>query len=308
MFRRFMFDHIVAPLVVGFSILAVAPCADAQEKSTKHLQELLAAFPTPAKKDGKLAEVNKDAADAAVAELLKDPSESITGLIDLLSPKGGDTQARQALHAIVMRVGGDKDAAARQAAARALAATVNTDRPKDIQRFVVSQLQLIGDAKQAAALGKLLLDTELAETAAQVLLAIKVDVADEFRAALGKASGKQRALIAHGLGTLKDKPAAGSLLKLLDDDDRDTRLTAAWALANLPDGNATDKLLKLADAAKGYERSTATDSCLLLAENLLATGDKTGARRIYSRLHDSRTDAAERFVKEAAANGLAATK
>jgi hypothetical protein len=37
-------------------------------------------------------------------------------------------------------------------------------------------------------------------------------------------------------------------------------------------------------------------------------GDKAGARRIYSRLHESRTDAAERFVKEAATKGLAAAK
>jgi HEAT repeat protein len=308
MFRRCMLRHIIGPLFVGFSILAVAPCVEAQEKNTRRLQELLAAFPTPAKKDGKLAEVDKDATDAAVAELHKDPNGTIAGLVDLLLTKGGDTQARQALHALVMRVGGDKDAAGRQAVARALAATLNADRPKDIQRFVVGQLQLIGDAKQAEALGKLLLDAELAETAAQALLAIKIDAADQFRAALGKATGKQRVLIAHGLGTLKDKPAAGSLLKLLDDQDRDTRLTAAWALANLPDANAGDRLLKLADAAKGYERSAATDYCFLLAENLLATGDKAGARRIYGRLQESRTDTAERFVKEAAAKGLAAAK
>jgi HEAT repeat protein len=166
---------------------------------------------------------------------------------------------------------------------------------------------LIGDEKQAAVIGKLLLDAELAETAAQALLSIKIGAADQFRAALPKA-GKQRALIAHGLGTLKDKAAAESLRKLLDDEDRDIRLTAGWALANLPDADAADRLLKLADTAKGFERSNATDSCLLLAENLLSTGDKAGARRIYTRLYDSRTDKAERYVKEAAAKGLAAAK
>ena len=139
------------------------------------------------------------------------------------------------------------------------------------------------------------------------MLSIKIGAADQFRAALPKA-GKQRALIAHGLGTLKDKAAAESLRKLLDDEDRDIRLTAGWALANLPDADAADRLLKLADTVKGYERSNANDSCLLLAENLLATGDKAGARRIYTRLHDSRTDKAERYVKEAAAKGLAAAK
>ena len=98
------------------------------------------------------------------------------------------------------------------------------------------------------------------------------------------------------------------LRKLIDEEDRDIRLTAVWALANLPDGTATDRMLKLADFAKGYERASATDSCLLLADNLLAGGDKAGARQIYSQLHESRTDVTERFVKEAAAKGLAAAK
>jgi hypothetical protein len=304
-----MLRQFVGLMVVGLAVLAVASSGgDAQDKNAKRLQELIAKFPTPAKKDGKLAEVDKDATDAVLAELLKDPDGSVVGIVDMLSPKGGDLQARHALHALVMRVGGDKNTAARQTTARALASTLNGDRPKEIQGFVVRQLQLIGDDKQAAALGKLLLDAELADTAAQALLSIKTGAAEQFRAALPKVLSKQRALIAQGLGTLKDKAAAAALRKLLDDDDRDIRLTAAWALANLPDPEAADRLLKLADAAKGYERANATDSCLLLAENLLATGDKAAARQIYTRLHESRTDKAERYVKDAAAKGLAAAK
>ena len=42
---------------------------------------------------------------------------------------------------------------------------------------------------------------------------------------------------------------------------------------------------------------------------VLASGDKAGAPpRIYTRLHESRTDKAERYVKDAAAKGLAAAK
>jgi HEAT repeat protein len=186
--------------------------------------------------------------------------------------------------------------------------TVWLVRRKFLVLLIALSVLVIGGEKRAAIIGKLLLDTELAETASQALLAIKSGVADQFRAALPSVSGKQRVLIVHGLGTLKDMPAADSLRKLLDDKDRDTRLTAAWALANLPAAAAAHRLLELADAAKGYERNNATDSCLLLAENLLATGDKAGARQIYSHLHKSRTDAAERFVREAAAKGLAAIK
>lgn len=303
-----MLRQIVGLTLVGLSIFTLGSGGDAQETSTKRLQELIAAFPTPAKKDGKLADVDKEATDAAIAELLKDLDGTIAGLVDLLSTKGGDTQARQALHAIVMHVGGEKNAAARQVAAQALAATLPSNRPKEIQSFVIAQLQLIGDKNQVAVIGKLLLDAELAEAAAQALLAIKVDAAGQFRAALPKVAGKQRVLIVHGLGILRDKSSVEALRKLIDEDDRDIRLTAAWALANLPDAAAADRLLKLADAAKGYERASATDSCLLLADNLLASNDKAGARQIYSRLHESRSDETERFVKEAAAKGLAAAK
>lgn len=303
-----MFIRFIALMAVVLSILNMASQVAAQEKNPKRLQELVAKFPMPSPEDGKLAEVDKEATDAAIAEFVKDLDGSIAGLVDLLSTKGGDTQARQALHAIVMHVGSEKNAASRPAAARALAATLNGERPKDIQGFVIRQLQLIGDEKQVATIGRFLLDAELAETAAQALLAIKIDAADQFRTALPKASAKQRALIAHGLGTLKDKAAADSLRKLLEDEDRDTRLTAAWALAVLPDATAMNPLLKLADTAKDYERRIATDACLLLAENLLAIGDKDGARQIYTRLHEARTDASERHVKEAAAKGLAAIK
>lgn len=291
---------------VGCACL-IAASGDAQEKNAR-LHDLVAKFPTPAKKDGKLAEVDKTATDAAIAEFLQDADGSIIGLVGMLSTKNDDTQTRQAIHAIVMRVGNEKEAAARQAVAKALATTLASERPKEILGFVVRQLQLIGDEKQAAAIGKLLLDEELSQTAAQALLAIKVDVADQFRAALPKATPKQRPVLVQGLGILKDKTSAEALRKLLGDDDRDTRLTAAWALANLPDASAAEPLLKLADAAEGYERNNATNSCFLLADNLLAAGDKAAARQIYTRLHDSRTEKTERYVKDAAAKGLAAAK
>ncbi len=268
------------------------------------LKELVAKFPTPAKKDGTLAEIDKAAIDAALAELMKEPDKSIAGLVELLSPKGGDSQARHAIHAIVMRVGDEKQKTARETVARSLAAALDGDRSKPIQSFVIAQLQLVGTDKEAAALGKKLLDTELTESAAQALLAI--GAAEPFRTALPTAKGKQRIAIVHGLGTLRDKSSADALKKLLDEDD--VRPTAAWALANLPDAASADRLLKLAEAAKGADRSAATDVCFHLAERLLAEGDKTAARGIYTRLHESRTEKNEKYVKDAAAKGIEKTK
>lgn len=300
MIRSIISLCVIVPVIFAASI-------SAQEK-TARVQELIAKFPVPAKKDGKLADVDKAECDAAVVELLKSPQGSVVAIVDLLSTKGNDSQARHALHAMVISVGGDKKSAERQAVAKALADTLASEQPKENHAFVVRQLQLIGDEKHVAALGKLLLDEDLAETAAQALLAIKTDAADQFRAALPKAGAKQRPLLAQSLGILKDKASAEPLRKFLDDDNRDTRLTAAWALASLPDAASSERLLKMAEAAKGYERGNLTDSCFRLAQNLVAANDKAAARQIYTRLHESRTDAAERYVKDAAAKGLETTK
>ena len=47
------------------------------------LKELVAKFPVPAAKDGKLAEVDKDATDAAVAELVEGGKDAVVGLVGL---------------------------------------------------------------------------------------------------------------------------------------------------------------------------------------------------------------------------------
>jgi HEAT repeat protein len=279
-------------------------------KEKTHLLDLIAKFPTPAMKDGKLADADKEAMDSAVRELLKVGRPAVVGLIALLVPAemGGDTQARHAIHAIVIHVGGSKESAPKQALAEALASTFESDRPKEIKAFVLRQLQLVGGKEVSETVGKFLLDTELGESAAQTLLAIKSGAAAPFRIALAKTAGRQRLLMVHGLGTLRDVGAVEPLKKLLADEDRDTRVTAAWALANIGDAGSAEALLKLADDAQGFERTKATQASLLLAEKLLSTGKKKEAARIYGRLHEARSDPSEGYVKEAAARGLQATK
>src|SRR5436309_2005930 len=98
-------------------------------KDSEKLKELVSKFPVPAARDGKLAEVDKEATDAALAELVKGGREAIVGLVDLLAPadKGGDGQVRHVLHALVLHAGkvkGDR----RRTVAEALASTLAGDR------------------------------------------------------------------------------------------------------------------------------------------------------------------------------------
>ena len=271
-----------------------------------NLSVLVDKFPTPAAGDGKLAEVDKSATDAALAELAAGGRDAVLGLVGMLVPAatGGDSKARHALHALVTLVAGLKDGAKRKAVAEALASTLDGDRPAEVKVFVIHQLQLIGGKEVTPVLGKLLADDALREPAAQALLAIRDGAADQFRGALPIATGKARVTIIHGLGTLRDATAAGELRKLLPDADRDTRLTAAWAVANVGDAAATAALLQLADRAEGYERAKATQACLLLAERLTAAGKKAEPGRIYSHLRKTRTDPDDGYVRDAAARGL----
>lgn len=289
-------------LLLACTFIVAAAIGHAQD--TKALVALVEKFPAPAEKDGKLFDVDKTATDAAIAELLKNPETSVVGLIELMPSKEHGSKAVHALHALVMRVGDPKLADARKATAKGLATTLGGDRPKEIQGFAVRQLQLIGDESQIAAIAKLLTDEELIETAAPALLAIKGDVAGAFRNALDKAPEKKRVVIVQALGTLKDRQSVEPLRTLLDNTDAPTRLTAAWALSVIPDADSADRLLKMADAAKGYERASLTDSCFRLAESLKSAGNADAARAIYVRLEQSRTEPSDRFVKDAAAKGL----
>lgn len=272
------------------------------------LAQLIAKFPTPSS-DGKLAEVDKKATDEAIAAILRGGRDSVVGIVSLLTPddKGGDSQARHALHALVIHVGGLKDDGQRKVLAEALASMLGGDRPKDVQAFVVRQLQLVGGQEVVPALGALLADEALSDSAAQALLAIRDGATDAFCAALPKTAGRQRLAVIQSLGTLKAAASIEPLSKLVGDKDHETRLMAIWALANIGDAGSSDLLLKAADA-EGYERIRATEACLRLAENLLAAGRKKEAARIYSRLSSTRNDPSERHVRAAAERGLATAK
>jgi HEAT repeat protein len=221
--------------------------------------------------------------------------------------KGDDSKARYALHALAVHVGGLRDEMARRAFAASLADTLKENRPAGVRRFVVRQLQVVGGKEVAAPLGQLLTDEEVCDEAAQALLAVRAGAAEQFRGALPRAEGKTRLAIVHALGTLRDREAAEALRKVAADKDRDTRLTALWALANIGDAGSADLLIK-ASGGEGYERVKATSACLLLAERLLAAGQKAEAVRIYTHLRDSRTEESEKYVKDAAERGLAAAK
>jgi HEAT repeat protein len=150
----------------------------------------------------------------------------------------------------------------------------------------------------------LLGDDELYDDAALALLTIRDGVAPQFRGALAKSKGPNRVTIIHALGALQDADSTAALKKALAEPDGNVRRTAAWALANIGDASATDALLKSADSAEGWERTEATQHCLLLAERLAAAGKRSQADRIHTHLLASRKDPSERHIRETTEKAL----
>ena len=132
------------------------------------------------------------------------------------------------------------------------------------------------------------------------LVAIGDGAAEPLRSALPNAKGRCRLTILHSLAALGDAGAAEAFKQALKDDDREVRIAAGAGLAKLGDAGAVELLIKAAETEPGWERVQATKHCLVLAEKLTASGKKTEARRIYQHLRDTRQDASEAYIRQAA--------
>lgn len=280
-------------------------------KSSSKLTSLVNQMPDPDGRGMYCTDIDKKKIDKAITQLYTAPykgsPDNIIGIIDMLVPpgQGNDVKAHYALHCLALHVCKLKDDNHRRWFARTVASQLGGDRPKAIQRYLVRVLQVAGGREVVRTLGKLLVDEELCEPAAQALVAIGNGAAGQLRSALPRARGKCRLTVIQNLGVVRDDSSVDALKNAVTDEDQDIRIGAAWALANIGDPGSAGVLLKAADA-EGWERTQATKACLLLAENLLAAGKNYEAMRIYTHLRNTRTEPAERYVRDAAKKALTA--
>lgn len=277
-----------------------------RKKSTS-LAELVSRLPDPDQRGMYCTDIDKDRIEKTIAEIYKGGRKNIIGIIDMLVPpgKGDDVKPHYALHCLVLRVCKLNNGNQRRVFAKTLASQLGGNRPKAVQRYLVRELQVAGVEEVTETIGRLLTDEELCEPAAQALVAIGDGAAEQLRKALPKVKGKCRLTIIQNLGMVRDGKSIRALKKALRDGNRQFRLAAAWALANIGDEGSVDALLKAAEA-EGWERIKATKVCLLLAEKLLAADRKNEAVKIYKHLQDTRTNPAESYVRDAAKSALAA--
>jgi HEAT repeat protein len=244
-------------------------------------------------------------AEKIFAEILSGGRASLLELLAILrSPCDEDFKNYKAgyvLHGLALHAGRPGNEKQRRLLAETLASQLGSKtHSKTAKAFLMQELQAVGGKEAVKAIGRHLLDDDLCEPATQVLLSIREGVVEPLRAALPKAKGRNRVTIIQALGVLRDARSATALKKAFEDTDRDVRLAAARALANIGEPSAIDAMLRLADKAEGWERIQLTNACLLLAENCAGAGKKADAARIYVHLRNTRQDPKECYVREAA--------
>lgn len=271
------------------------------------LKELVDQMPVPDRK-GLYSQIDKTVIDKAITLIHAGGPADIKAIIDMIVEpgKGNDVKARYALHCLAVhakRLG----RTAQQQYVRALAAELGPGRPKAVQQYLIQEIPVAGGKCVVDALGKLLTDETLCESAAQALTAIGEGAAEQFRAALGKVRGGCLLTVVQNLGVLRDKASVARITRAAASNNRETRLAAAWALANIGDRGSVDTVLKVGDAKAGsWERIEATRACMLLAERLIAANCKGPAIRIYKHLRKTRKDASEKYVRDLADKALVA--
>ena len=275
-------------------------------KRSSAQKKLIDTLPDPDER-GLLSNINKQTVDDVVAQIHEGGRRSLISLVNMLVEPGAgdDVKARYALHCLAVHVCKLDNNRTQRAFARTLASQLGGDRPKAVQKYIIQQLQVAGGKEIIPALGKMLLDEQLFESAAMALTAIGGGAAEQFRKALPESSGKMKLTIIQNLGVLEDTGSVKQLKAALGDQDREIRLAAGWALANVGDSGSVDLLLRAARTRDAYERMKATRSCLLLAERLAAAGRKEPAVKIYEHLRDTRKGSDEAYVCDAASEGLA---
>jgi HEAT repeat protein len=244
-----------------------------------------------------------------VEEIYRGGRASLLELLNLVKDPGGPDyrsyKAEYLVHCLVISAGRPNKEAQRKLIVEALASQLNNPQAETYTRnFFVRELQSIGDKTAVPALAGLLTDPSLCAPAAAALLSINDGVVEPLRAALPNATGYRRLVVLQSLAVLKDLTSAAAFRSALTDADRQIRLAGAWGLAQVGDASAADALLRAADAPPSFERIKATQACLLLAENLVAAGNKKAAIRIYTQLRDSRTDPKEKYIRDLSINAL----
>jgi len=211
---------------------------------------------------------------SVAADLVKSGQEALLKLCQELVPPGtgNDTQVRFALNAVTMYVSQPGTEADRQTYVVALLRALDTGTDKEVQAFLIRQLQLAGRAEAIKPLSGFLTDQRLCEPATQALVRIGGDQAGAaLTRMLPRAKGNMTIAIVRGLGSLRYEPAAQELVRFAGSEDQDLQLAALWSMANIGHKSAQKTLSSACSVGSSYRRAKAHAYYLLYAQRLTET-------------------------------------
>jgi HEAT repeat protein len=254
---------------------------------------------------------NAEKRDEVFGKLIKLGKPAITELCKkLVDPgKGNDLAARYALHGLAIHVQRKGGEAERAQFAKAMAAELPGEYTKPVKGFIIRQLHHAGDTGSVPAIATSLLDAELGEYAAQALLSIGgKEATKSLRDALPKSVGPARMTLIQALGAMRDEASAGEIAKSVSDQNREMRIVAMNALANIGHAESASLIAEKAKVEARYEANKATDAYLLLIRRLEEAGKTAEAGVMYKDLFDGKVGKGEAQIQCAALLGLSKTQ
>jgi HEAT repeat protein len=231
---------------------------------------------------------------------------SVLDICKMLAPPGevDDSQARFALHGLVIHVCRPEAGAGRQMVEAALIEALKSVSESNIQAFIIRQLELAGTETSVATLSAYLADDQLCAPAARALVEIGTDSAKEsLWKALSSAQGRARETLISSLGVLGYEKAAKDILKYVESEDPATRMTALWAVAKIADPSADKVLARALEQESGLKRAKVASFYLHYAERLAEKGGKSRGAKICRKVLKRKGDYAEN-IQCAALNTL----
>jgi HEAT repeat protein len=243
------------------------------QKTESRIQVLVHRFPA------QNAEETQDLA----SRLLETGQEGILQVCSLLVPPGtgDDTQARYALSALTSFVSGAGGEKAREMYAGVIIKALEEYKDKEVQAFLIRQLQRAGKKESIKPLKRYLQDRRLCDPATQALLAIGSPEAEKaLLKSLKKAQGTNRITLIKALGEMRSQKSVQKILHLASHKNDELRQVTLFALANIGDPRAEKALRTVSLEAPSYERTRAPSLYLLYARRLSESGHKTQSASI----------------------------
>ena len=265
--------HLSVWLTISLSLCAIWAPAQASDLTTQ-VNELVAKFPAPSN------QVRNDTA-AALLALGHDGVVKVTDLIKPDRDRGKDVKARFAVNALAFYAGRPAGQAHRSLLANCFLQAAKKTPDTSVKAFFIRQLRFVVTDQGLDQLALYLNDKQLADPATQCLIEIGNDkAAAAVLAALDKAPDTVHATLIRALGEMQVADAAGKLRKFAAHADREMRLTALTALAQIGDTDALAPIRQASQSQDRYESAKAKSLTLLCARRAAENGKKRAALKV----------------------------